>query len=72
MDISEVCVIDGLTCTKWNNAPLTGNVTKYHPNGQRSLETRFCNGKMTMRTGWYENGRMVFQYTYANGNRLGE
>ena len=46
--------------------------TSTWPNGQKSVETPYVNGKKHgLVTGWYENGQKQYEIPYVNGQQHG-
>jgi antitoxin component YwqK of YwqJK toxin-antitoxin module len=67
----DIQLMDGLAYDKWNKSLYTGEVIEYHFNGVRKYRGKYTNGCLVQITGWFETGVMMYQYTYANNNRLG-
>ncbi len=58
-------VVDGV--------PFTGELVDRYPNGQWIYQRSFRDGREDgVHTGWWEDGRLHFVYTYSNGVLEGE
>ena len=52
--------------------PFTGTVNEYHPNGELSFEGVYKDGKSVREVAWWDNGILMIESHYIDGELEGE
>ncbi len=71
-DIAQIQRRNGIAYAVNEESPFSGKVTGLFPNGQRSHEENFINGKTDgLAREWYENGQLRIEGAFVNGEQDG-
>jgi antitoxin component YwqK of YwqJK toxin-antitoxin module len=71
MNSSDVQLKDGIIIRKDDNIPFTGIIVDYHTNNSKKYVAICEQGVVRLRTGYFESGKMMYQYSYYKNNMAG-